>query len=260
MAEMTEYAPGTPSWVDLGSPDVEASEAFYEALFGWEAQTSPDPAAGGYTQFLLRGRTVAGLGPLFVPDQPPAWTTYVTVASADETVEKAGAAGAEIVMAPFDVLDAGRMAIFRGPSGAALSVWEPGTHIGAQLVNEPGALSWTELASRDVEGEKAFFSAVFGWEASTAPFGETTYTEWKLGGRSVAGMIEMNDEWPPEVPAHWMVYFAVGDTDASAARVQELGGTVSVPPTDIPPGRFAIVNDPHGAVFSIIKTAAVGRG
>jgi uncharacterized protein len=251
MPEVSEHAPGTPSWVDLGSPDLDASVRFYGELFGWEAtEAGPVEETGGYRMFSLRGKWVAGLGPL-QEGQPPSWTTYVSVADAAETAEKVQAAGGQTYLAPMDVLDVGRMAIFADPAGAVFAVWQPRAHKGAQVVNEPGALSWTQVNTRDVEGAKAFYGAVFGWGAETSSTGEGTYTEWKLGGRSIAGMLEMGEDFPPEVPPHWLAYFGVADCDAAAAQIEQLGGQVHVPPTDIPEGRFAVGADPQGASFGV---------
>lgn len=260
MSEAPDYVPGTPSWVDLSSPDPDASAAFYGALFGWEAfSAGPPEQTGGYRMFTLGGQQVAGLGPL--PEGQPAWwTTYVTVADADETVAKAQAVGGRVMLAPMDVLDAGRMAVLADPLGAVFAIWQPDQHHGAAVVNEPGALCWNELACRDIEQAKTFYGAVFGWQGDTSTTEGMTYTEWRLAGRTIGGMIEMNEQWPPEVPPHWMVYFAVADCDATAARCTELGGKVSAPPTDIRPGRFAVLNDPHGVVFSVIQMAQPPAG
>jgi hypothetical protein len=251
---MTSTAPGTPNWVDLGSPDVEASKRFYGELFGWEATTSPEPEAMGYTMFSVGGKEVAGVGPLQSPDQPPVWTTYVATADADATATMVEAAGGKVLMAPMDVMDFGRMALFLDPAGAAFAVWQAGTHPGGEVFNVPGALTWNELTTRDPDSSKAFYSSLFGWTPSDADYAGTTYTTWRLGGARVGGMMPMvGDAWPPELPNHWMVYFAVDDCDATAAKAAELGGAVSVPPTDIAPGRFAVLGDPNGAFFSIIK-------
>ncbi|MEA2383859.1 MAG: uncharacterized protein QOH72_3830 [Solirubrobacteraceae bacterium] len=256
MPEVSEYAPGTPSWVDLASPDPEASARFYGGLFGWTA-TDPGPVeeSGGYRMLQRDGRNVAGLGATQAGDQPALWTTYVSTDDADGVAAKVREAGGQVMMEPFDVLGSGRMAVFADPAGAFISVWQPLTHHGADVANEPGSLCWNELATRDIEQAKAFYGAAFGWESDTNAYGDTSYTEWKLGGRTVGGMIAMNDEWPAEVPPHWMVYFAVEDVDAATRRVEELGGKVAVAPNDTPAGRFAVVNDPHGAVFSIIALA-----
>jgi uncharacterized protein len=120
--------------------------------------------------------------------------------------------------------------------------------------------AFSGMAVRDIDAAKRFYGAVFGWDAETNAYGETSYTEWKLGGRSIGGMIQMNEQWPEDVPPHWMVYFATDEVDAATRRVEELGGKVSVPPTDTPAGRFTVVNDPHGAVFSIIELATGDDG
>ena len=160
-------------------------------------------------------------------------------------------------MEAFDVMEAGRMAVIADPQGAVFCVWQPKLHPGAQIVNEPGALVWNELAVRDTGPEPAFYEALFGWTADTAPMGGAEYTTWKLGDQPVGGMVQMNDQWPAEMPPHWMTYFAVADTDATCTRAIELGGAVHVPPADIEGvGRFAVIGDPQGAVFSVLTMAA----
>jgi uncharacterized protein len=202
------------------------------------------------------GKNVAGLGPTQGEGQPAMWTTYVSTDDAEAATARVRDAGGRVVMEPLDVLGAGRMAVFADEGGAVFSVWQAQSHHGAAVANEPGSFCWNELATRDIEAAKRFYGAVFGWEGDTSAYGDVSYTEWKLGGRSIAGMVQMNEEWPAEVPAHWMVYFAVEDIDASTRKVEELGGKVSVQPTDTPAGRFSVVNDPQGAVFSIIRLAA----
>lgn len=246
---MPTYAPGTPSWVDLSSPDVGASIRFYSDLFGWQAEPNPDPAAGGYTMLMLGGKTVAAVGPLQQEGMPPTWTTYVSVADADAAAAAARDAGGSVMVPPMDVLDAGRMAIVADPMGAVTGVWQPRNMHGADVVNVPGALCWNELETRDVEAAKAFYPRVFGWGVKSGD----GYTEWTLDGNSVAGMMAMGEQWPAEVPSHWMVYFAVDDCDAAVKRAQDLGARVWVPPMDIPVGRFAMLSDPQGAMFSVIK-------
>jgi len=176
MPEITSYEPGTPSWVDLGSPDVEASAAFYAGLFGWEAHTSPDPEAGGYTMFVLDGHTVAGLGPLFDEGDRPSWTMYVAVADADATASSVAAAGGSVFVPPMDVLDAGRMAVCADDQGARFSIWQAGTHCGSTLANEPGTMCWTELAVPDSRQAIVFYGGLFGWEADDTG----GYVVWRL--------------------------------------------------------------------------------
>lgn len=249
--EITAYEPGTPCWVDLGTPDIEAACRFYGGLFGWNIPEG-SPETGDYRNCTMRGLSVAGIGPLQMEGQPPSWTTYVAVADADATAKAVAGAGGQVLAPPMDVMKFGRMAVFADPSGAAFSVWQSQDHVGSQVVNEPGAPCWHELATRGTDASVTFYGDVFDWGTATQPMGTFDYTEWKVGDRTVGGMVPMDVNWPAEVPAHWMVYFAVADTDAAAARATELGGTVSVPPTDIPPGRFAVLTDPHGARFSII--------
>jgi len=252
--EFDRYDDGVPSWVDLGSPDLEASKAFYRGLFGWDTPAGP-PEAGGYSVCGLGGKTVAGLGPKMMPEAPTVWMTYVNVDSADDTVAKVTAHGGTVFFGPTDVMDVGRMAIFADPLGAVLGLWQPGSHLGAQLANEPGSFCWNELITTDLDASKSFYRAVFGWEAedATTPEGAHAYTEWKLGGRSVGGMMPKTPEMPAEMPPSWGVYFAVDDTDAAVAKVQELGGSLLMGPADIEPGRFAVVADPQGAVFNLIR-------
>jgi hypothetical protein len=240
-------------WIDIGT-DVEAAKAFYGGLFGWTGQDAgPIEETGGYGFFLKDGKMVAGYGPQQNPG-PPFWATYICVADAEATAAKVKEAGGQIVMDPMDVMDQGRMAVFQDPEGAFISVWQPGAHKGAELVNEPGSFSWNELNTRDPDGAKAFYTAVFGWEMVDQDMGGgMVYTEIRLDGATVAGILDMRGRVPDMVPAHWLVYFTVEDTDASVSKAQELGGTVMVPPTDIPPGRFAVVADPQGGAFAVIK-------
>jgi hypothetical protein len=255
--KMTDYAPGVPCWVDLGAADVEGAKAFYGGLFGWTAQTSDDPDTGGYTMFLLDGLPAAGLMPLMAPEQPVAWSTYVSVADADATAAAIGEAGGRVLVEPMDVTEVGRMGFFVDPTGAAFGVWQPRDFHGAAVVDEPGSLTWNELATRDGAAAKSFYSTVFGWDPRTSPMGEgREYTEWQLDGRDVGGMMEMFErDFPAEVPPHWAVYFGTADCQASVDKVGQLGGSVTVPPTPIPVGVFAVCQDPQGGFFSLIQLA-----
>jgi len=261
MSERDSYEPGVPSWVDHASADPERAAAFYGALFGWDQEERMPPEAGGsYVMCSVGGRDVAAIGSQMEEGRPPAWSTYVTVADADAAAARAGAAGGTVLAAPFDVFDAGRMAVVQDPGGAVLSLWEPRGHPGAGRVNEPGAFCWNELTTRDVDGSLRFYGELFGWRGVELEVGGGRYVNWHLAGEeepdpvaAVAGMMPMDGEqWPPELPAHWMVYFAVEDADAAAARAVELGGAVAVDPFDTPVGRIAVLNDPLGAAFSVI--------
>jgi predicted enzyme related to lactoylglutathione lyase len=249
--EMTTYAPGTPIWIDVSTPDMEGTKAFYGALFGWEGTTYPE--MGGYTNFTLRGKLVAGGAPIMSPDQSPAWTTYIASADADATAQAVRANGGQVAFPPMDVADLGRMASFIDPTGAFFGVWQPGKHLGAELVNEPGAFIWNELDTRDIEAAKAFYTRAFPWTAQTNGEGAQAYTEWKVDGRSIAGAMQMGDQFPAEVPPNWLTYFAVADCDGTAAKVQELGGIVRMPGMDIDMGRFAVLSDPNGATFAVMQ-------
>lgn len=254
MPEVSSYDHGVPAWVDLGSGDLAESVRFYEGLFGWEHQDM-GAEAGHYTMFSLGGKTVAAVGPLMMDGQPEVWSTYVNVTNADDVATTIAAAGGLTLAPNFDVMDAGRMGVYMDPTGAAFSLWEPKSTIGAELVNEPGALCWNELNTRDIEKSKEFYSKVFGWSPQDNQMEGMAYTEWQIDGRTVGGMLPMPEMVPAEVPNHWLVYFATTDTDAMAAKVTELGGSVIAGPFDVPPGRMAVFTDPRGATFAVIAMA-----
>jgi len=254
MSERTSYTPGTPCWVDLATPDIEAAARFYGELFGWEIPELPNSAEmGGYRRVKKGGRDVAGAMPLMEEGQPPAWSTYVSVSDADATAQAVQENGGTQVAEPMAVSDYGSLAVFTDPEGAFFGIWEPNTFAGAELVNEPGALGWNELESRDPAAAKEFYGAVFGWSFEDHDMGEMTYTEWQLDGVAIGGMADIKGRVPDEVPAHWMAYFGTEDTDATAEKSKELGGTVHFGPVDIPAGRFAMVADPWGAAFAVMK-------
>ena len=255
--EFSSYEHGQPSWVDLGSPDVAASGTFYAELFGWRIEEGP-PETGGYCNCTLGGRRVAGLGPQQAPG-PSYWSHYVNVDDAAAIVAKVRELGGQVLVEPMPVLDLGTMAVCADSIGAVFGVWQPGTHTGAEVANESGTWCWSELLSTDLDASKAFYSALFGWvpeDQAAAPAGAEgapmQYTEWKLNGRAIGGMMAMPPMMPAGVPPHWGIYFAVDDTDATVAKVAELGGAVMMPPMDIQPGRFAVVADTAGATFNVI--------
>jgi uncharacterized protein len=251
MSERTSYEPGTPSWVDLATPDPAAAKAFYAGLFGWEAvDAGPPEETGGYGFFQRGGKQIAGIGPLMDPSQPPVWSTYIATDDADATVERAKAAGAQAIVEPMDVMDAGRMAFLAHPAGGMVGIWQAGRHKGAELVNEPGAFTWSQLHTRDLDGAAGFYNAVFGWTASD--FGGMPM--YSLGENGVANAMDMPPGTPDEVPAYWMTIFGSADTDATASKAKELGGQVAVDPFDIENvGRFAVLADPQGVYFGVIS-------
>jgi uncharacterized protein len=254
MPEFTKHEPGTFSWVELATTDASGAKAFYTALFGWTFVDSPAGPDMVYTRFQMRGRDVGACyaQPKEQRDHgvPPNWMSYVTVASADASAAQARKLGGKVLMEPFDVMQHGRMTIVQDPTGAALSLWEPRQHIGVEVRDEPGALCWNELYTRDTGRAEAFYIGLFGWRPKRDPGG---YTEWHRGATAVGGMIAIEPE-RGEVPPHWMPYFMVADCDASLARAVELGGKPLSPALDVEKvGRFAMVRDPQGAAFSIIK-------
>ena len=250
MPEMTKYEPGTPSWVDLGAADIAAAARFYGDLFGWTFEPAgPVEETGGYGLFTLRGKNVAGLGPQMDQSQPPYWSTYVSVADVEATLARVEVDGGKILMEPMDVFEAGRMAIITDPTGAQLSLWQPKEMIGADIVNEPGALCWNELNCNDTHAASNFYERVFGWTASPLDMGGIEYTLFMLGTNQVAGLLAM------DVPPRWNISFAVADCDATVAKAKERGGSVIEEPQDLPVGRYAILADPEGAHFGVIKLA-----
>lgn len=253
------HAPGTLCWFECGSTDAAASRGFYTSLFGWTAAEHPMPGEdceGTYTIFGLGEGEVAGLyqmsGPQF-EGVPSHWSTYVAVEDVDATAGKAEGLGGKIVAPPMDVPGVGRIAFIQDTTGARIALFKPGEHPGAaQAGMVPGTFCWSELATRDTKGAEAFYTSLFGWTAKSDQGEPLPYTEFQVGGQSIAGMMEMTPAHG-EAPPHWLPYVLVEDCDASAARVTELGGRLLVPPTDIPEvGRFSAFMDPAGAVLAVI--------
>jgi hypothetical protein len=243
------YPPGAPNWVDLGTTDVAGAVAFYRELFGWTHEDF-GPEMGGYGVFRNGGRQVAGIGPATDPSRGTSWSTYLATADVDATAAAVLANGGTVVDPPSDVTDKGRIALFTDPAGQFFNVWQAGTFPGAELVDEPGSLTWSELLSGDVDAARVFYPAVFGVGAREVDLGGgMTYTLFEAGGRAVAGAMQVAE---PQ-PAQWSVYFAVADARSTTARAVELGATAVVGPMDSPPGTFAILNDPQGGTFCILQ-------
>jgi predicted enzyme related to lactoylglutathione lyase len=202
---------------------------------------------------MLRGKPVAGVMPLMQEGQPPAWSTYVSVEDAEATAAKVREAGGTVLAEPMDVMDLGKMAIFADPTGAVFGIWQPGTFVGAEIVSETGAIIWNELNTRDTAASKQFYGVVFGWSFEEREFETGNYTSLKVGEDTVGGMIDITGRVPDEVPAHWLVYFAVDDTDTTIEKAKGSGGEVVFGPEDISEvGRIAVLKDPFGAVFALI--------
>jgi predicted enzyme related to lactoylglutathione lyase len=240
-------------WVDLTTSDLAASVRFYSELFGWKGEDQGE-AMGHYTLFFKDGKMVAAATPPMDPNTPSMWSTYVSTADANATAQAVRDAGGQVVVEPMVVGDQGSMACFLDPTGAFICVWQPGQHKGAELANEPGSFTWNELQTRDLEAAKRFYPKVFGLGIKDNPMpGGGSYVEWQVNGKSIAGAMTMSPQIPPNVPSNWLVYFAVDDPDAALARVTELGGRSLMPAMDSPAGRFAVVSDPVGAAFAVIK-------
>lgn len=257
MSTRSSYDPGTPCWVELsGTPDIEASARFYGELFGWEMPELPNSAElGGYRRAKKDGKDVAGASPAMQDGQPCVWSTYVAVSDAAATLDRVREAGGQVMFGPDDVMDLGKLGVFSDPAGAVIGIWEPGTFAGAELVNDDGGFSWNELGTRDVDSSREFYGAVFDWTVEDQDMGEMgTYHLWKRGDASVGGMMDITGRVPDEVPNHWMVYFTVPDAEATVETAKANGGQITFGPADIPGvGRFAIVQDPQGAVFGIVS-------
>jgi predicted enzyme related to lactoylglutathione lyase len=272
-----------PCWVDSGQPDPPAAAEFYAGLFGWELEDMmPGDVPGHYFVARLQGKAVAAVGSI-PPDVPQiaAWNTYVCVESADESADRVREAGGAVAMEPFDVFEAGRMALVADPAGAVFCLWQPNQMTGAELVNDvPGSWNWSDLRTSDPEGAKAFYGTVFGWEALEIQAGPGTATLWRAPGYgdflertvdpdirkrqqevgappgfedAIGWLVPLAQSTTPDAAPHWHVTFAVDDADATAARAAELGGEVVAAPTDMPWVRIAVLRDPQGATFAINK-------
>jgi uncharacterized protein len=273
MVDRDGYIEGVPCWVDTTQRDPDAAASFYGSLFGWDLENMmPPDSPAKYFIARIRGGDVAAIGQeAEAGANTGAWNTYIWVDSADETAQRVTAAGGNIVMEPFDVMDQGRMAIFTDPEGAAFRVWEARKNRGVNVVNEHGALNFNGLATRDVEGAKTFYGAVFGWETLDLGGGALFWTVRGYaefmeqrdpglreriraaggppGFEDVVATITPIGDDQPDTPPHWSVTFAVDDAEAAAKKAYELGAEILAPPFDAPWVRMTIIRDPQGATF-----------
>jgi predicted enzyme related to lactoylglutathione lyase len=253
MQTPVKYAPGRFCWADLSTSDASGAKEFYSSLFGWSYVDRP---AGGaiYSMAVKNDRQVCALYQLdekMAQGIPPHWNSYVSIESADAAAEKANALGGRVVAAPFDVMTVGRMAVIEDPTGAIFSVWQPRDHAGAGLTGAPGAMCWNELMTNDPARAKEFYGGLLGWTGEDIAFGESTYTMFKMGDATVAGMIEIGPAMGP-VPPNWMLYFETDDVDADTARATAAGARVMAGPQDVPGmGRFVVMTDPQGAAVAL---------
>jgi uncharacterized protein len=258
MSERNGYPQGTPCWADIWTDDPEGGRAFYAGLFGWEWEVSPDPAFGGYSIALLRGKRVVGLSPKMDPSQPTAWVTYLAVDDADAFAAAVPGAGGTVVGPPMGIADQGRMALATDPAGAFFGVWQQATHRGSELVDEPGTVVWNELVAPDIDKDGEFYRATLGLGledmAGTDP-SMPVYKLFKVDGRTVGGAMppipEMGD-----LPPHWGIYFEVADADDAVARAQDLGARVLSPVQPTPQGPMATLADPQGGAFAVIASGS----
>lgn len=248
-----------PAWVDLATGDAEAARNFYSQLFDWQMDVSDDPQYGGYATAKTNGGSAAGIGPKQDPNQPNVWSLYIGADDIDDLAQKIKNAGGTVVAEPFDVGDQGKMAVFQDPSGGFLSAWQA-AEMSEFQVDQPNAFGWAELNARNVEGVVPFFEEVFGWSTKLSDMGadQPPYREFQMNGESILGAWEMNPQMPPQVPTYWQIYFNVADVDAAYAKAKSLGATEMVAPQDFPGGRFAIVSDPQGASFGLLRTSREG--
>jgi predicted enzyme related to lactoylglutathione lyase len=251
----TEHAPGSFCWIELATTDGPGAKKFYAELFGWEAQDNPIGPDMVYTMLKLGGKDVAALyqkGPE-MQAVPTHWASYVSVTSADEAAAKAKALGGTVVQEPFDVMEHGRMAVIADPTGATFCVWQPKQHKGIGVKGETNSLCWNELLTNDTEKAIDFYTKLFGWQTKTDSGGGMPYTEIINGADHIGGIMQIQPQMGP-MPPNWGIYIAVADCDGTAQKATSLGGRQYVPPTDIPKvGRFAVLSDPQGAAFNIIK-------
>jgi uncharacterized protein len=252
MGERTEYTPGTFCWTDLTTTDQEAAKAFYGGLFGWEAEDMPVGDGVYYSMQRVDGKDVAAISPQQQQQRdagvPPLWNSYISVENADAVADRARELGATVHAPPFDVMEAGRMAVIQDPQGAHFLLWQANRHIGAALVNAPGAPSWNELASPDLDASKEFYSSLFGWTVEPFEGSPQPYLTIKNGEANNGGIRELDSPGPPP---HWLVYFAIDDIDQGLAKVEQLGGVKHAGPMDIGIAKIAVVADPQGAIFAL---------
>ncbi|WP_405498062.1 VOC family protein [Streptomyces sp. NBC_00096] len=253
------YKPGTPCWIDLMVPDQQAAIDFYSDLFGWHGEIGP-PDQGGYAVCTLKGKPVAGImkasnqdGTVPDPMPPTVWTTYLATDGIEATLKSVTGNGGSVMTGPMDVMDLGKMAVVADPTGAVFGLWQAGTFEGAGIVNEHGALIWNELSTGDIPAARAFYSSILPVTTAKSEMPDAgEYHEVQVNGRAVAGIMDLAT-LPPGTPANWNPYFSVDDVDEIQAAAVRAGASVAAPAFDMAAGRMAVLKDPQGGVFSVIK-------
>jgi predicted enzyme related to lactoylglutathione lyase len=251
MPVIEKYEPGMFCWIELATSDAAAAKSFYSSVFGWTVNDMPIPDGSVYTMLQVDGQT---LGALYEnKQQPPAWASYVSVTSADDSAKKAQDLGANLIAPPFDVMDVGRMVVIADPQGASLCLWQAGKTIGATIRGDVNTLCWNELMTPNIEGAREFHKGLFGWNLKVSP----EYTEISVGSTGVGGMMQITPEMQG-MPTVWTPYFCVSDADATVEKIKSGGGKIYMGPHEIPNvGRFAVCADPQGAMFNIIHPSAM---
>jgi predicted enzyme related to lactoylglutathione lyase len=257
MSERSRYDSGTFSWVDLATTDPDGAKAFYAGLFGWEFEDLPTDGSGTYTMCRLQGKDVCAIARQSDQERqqgvPSHWNSYITAHDLDDRAARIPELNGNLIMPPFDVMEAGRMALAVDPTGAVFALWEPRNSIGAALVNVHGALTWNELGTTDVEAAKSFYGELFGWTYEDLEMdGQGSYSIVRNGGSSNGG-IRAQTQMEKGVPPNWLPYFGATSCDESAAQAQAVGGRVLVPTMHVPAGGFAVIADPQGAVFAVFE-------
>lgn len=258
MAQVDKHPPGDFCWMELATSDQKAAKSFYSSLFGWTPNDMPMGPDSYYTIFELGGRHVAA-GYTMMADEvaqniPPHWNLYIAVESVDAGAVKAAELGGKVLAGPFDVMNAGRMAVIQDPTGAVFQIWQANKNQGAGVTNEPGAFCWADLSTPDAGRAKEFYSGLFGWKISSGEKDPSGYLHIQNGEKYIGG-IPPAAHRDPNTPAHWLLYFDVADVDASAAKATGMGAKILFGPMDIEHvGRFAVMADPQGAASAIFKS------
>lgn len=246
---------GRPTWIDLFTSDADGAAAFYRALFGWNTVDQGE-AFGHYSMIDKDGTFVGGLmgAQPGQPGGPTTWTVYLEVDDIADATARARAAGAQVMVEPMEVPDTGWMAVVIDPSGAAVGLWQATQFPGFELPLTAGTPVWFELMSTDFDAALPFYRDVLGWDISwMGPEGGEDGFRYVTNGRDEKAACGLCDAkgMIGDSPSFWRIYFGVENCDAAAAKVTELGGTVTDGPTDSPFGRFATCADPQGATFQI---------
>ena len=257
MAQVDKHAPGDFCWIELGTTEQAQAKKFYQSLFGWTCNDIPMGPGSSYTIFLMEGRETAAAYTMQAQERsrgiPPRWNLFISVASADDAVAKAGKLGGEVILPALDVGEYGRMAVIQDPAGAVFCIWQPKTNIGMRLKDQPGTFCWADLNTPEPERAKKFYEGLFGWQLLPGEKDTSGYLHIKNGEKFIGGIPPVKQR-PRNAPPHWLIYFAVADVDVSASKAKELGARFFVSPMSIEGvGRMAVMADPQGAVSAIFK-------